>query len=93
MLVYRISADAAFEILLWRSQQTNTKLRALAAQVVAELDTLRYQPDSLRREFDHLLLSVHERVRGRTIDNAAENLADGRPNLQQFAPPGSTLRF
>ena len=40
MLVYRISADPAFEILLWRSQQTNTKLRALAAQVVAELDTL-----------------------------------------------------
>ena len=26
MLVYRITADAAFEILLWRSQQTNTKL-------------------------------------------------------------------
>jgi len=62
MLVYRISADAAFEILLWRSQQTNTKLRALARQVVAELDTLRYQPDSLRREFDHLLLTVHDRV-------------------------------
>ena len=41
MLVYRISADLAFEILLWRSQQTNTKLRALAAQVVAELDTIR----------------------------------------------------
>lgn len=62
MLVYRISADAAFEILLWRSQQTNTKLRALANQIVAELDTLRYQPDSLRREFDHLLLTVHNRV-------------------------------
>jgi hypothetical protein len=62
MLVYRINADAAFEILLWRSQQTNTKLRALASQVVAELDTLRYQPDSLRREFDHLLLTVHDRV-------------------------------
>ena len=47
MLVYRISAEAAFEILLWRSQQTNTKLRALASQVVAELDTLRYEPDCL----------------------------------------------
>lgn len=62
MLVYRISADAAFEILLWRSQQTNTKLRALAAQVVAELDTIGYQPDGLRRQFDHLLLTVHRRV-------------------------------
>ena len=62
MLVYRISAPAAFEILLWRSQQTNTKLRALAFQIVAEFDTLRYQPDGLRREFDHLLLTVHDRV-------------------------------
>jgi len=67
MLVYRINAEAAFEILLWRSQQTNTKLRALAAQVVAELDTLRYEPDNLRREFDHLLLTVHDRV-GTTRD-------------------------
>lgn len=62
MLVYRITADQAFELLLWRSQQTNTKLRALAAQIVTELDRIRYQPDSLRREFDHLLLTVHERV-------------------------------
>jgi hypothetical protein len=67
MLVYRINAEAAFEILLWRSQQTNTKLRALAAQVVAELDSLRYEPDNLRREFDHLLLTVHDRV-GTTRD-------------------------
>jgi hypothetical protein len=51
--------------LLWRSQQTNVKLRALAAQVVAELDSLTFQPDSLRRQFDHLLLTVHERVVGR----------------------------
>jgi hypothetical protein len=62
MVVYRISPDAAFEILLWRSQQTNTKLRALAAQIVAELETLRCQPDNLQREFDHLLLTAHTRV-------------------------------
>jgi len=62
MLVYRINPDQAFELLLWRSQQTNTKLRLLAAQIVAELGRLRYQPDNLRREFDHLLLTVHERV-------------------------------
>jgi hypothetical protein len=62
MLVYRINAELAFEILLWRSQQTNTKLRALASQIVAELETVRFQPDSLRRQFDHLLLTVHNRV-------------------------------
>ena len=62
MVVYRIDADQAFAMLQWRSQETNTKLRALAAQLVAELDTVQYQPDSLRRQFDHLLLTVHTRV-------------------------------
>jgi len=62
MVVYRIDADQAFAMLQWRSQETNTKLRALAAQVVAELDTVQYQSDNLRRQFDHLLLTVHTRV-------------------------------
>jgi PAS domain S-box-containing protein len=62
MLVYRLTAEQAFELLLWRSQQTNTKLRALAAQVVAELGDLKLQPDALQRQFDHLLLTVHERI-------------------------------
>jgi hypothetical protein len=62
MVVYQIDADQAFAMLQWRSQQTNTKLRALAAQVVAEIGTVRYQADTLRRQFDHLLLTVHQRV-------------------------------
>ncbi len=62
MLVYRIDADAAFELLLWRSQSTNTKVRALAAQIVAELGTVDFPPDDLRRQFDHVLLTAHERI-------------------------------
>lgn len=62
MLVYGIDAERAFALLQWRSQATNTKLRALAAQVVADLMTVEYQPDTLRRQFDHLLLTVHQRV-------------------------------
>jgi PAS domain S-box-containing protein len=62
MVVYRIDADQAFAMLQWRSQQTNTKLRALAAQVVAELGTVQHPSDTLRRQFDHLLLTVHQRV-------------------------------
>ena len=62
MVVYGIGADDAFAMLQWRSQETNTKLRALATQIVAELDTIRHRPDALRRQFDHLLLTVHERV-------------------------------
>lgn len=64
MVVYGINADTAFDLLLWRSQHTNTKLRLLADQVVAELATLRFPSEDLRRQFDHLLLTVHDRVAG-----------------------------
>lgn len=62
MLVYGIDAERAFALLQWRSQATNTKLRALATQIVADLMTIEYQPETLRRQFDHLLLTVHKRV-------------------------------
>ncbi|WP_416565738.1 PAS and ANTAR domain-containing protein [Nocardia testacea] len=62
MVVYGISADQAFRVLIWRSQETNTKLRALAARLVAELPTVDYAAPALRAEFDHLLLTVHERM-------------------------------
>jgi hypothetical protein len=66
MLVYGIDADAAFELLQWRSQHTNTKLRALAAQIVAELQTVASAPDGIRRQFDHLVLTAHERIGARS---------------------------
>ena len=62
MLVYRVDADQAFRLLLWRSQRTNTKLRKLAAQLVAELGTVEFNAETLRRQFDHLMLTVHQRV-------------------------------
>jgi len=68
MLVYRIDANAAFELLLWRSQHTNTKVRALATQIVDELATVDFKPDDLRRSFDHLLLTAHERI-DRDVDH------------------------
>ncbi|ETW21797.1 hypothetical protein MGAST_23670 [Mycobacterium gastri 'Wayne'] len=34
LLVYRVSAEQAFRVLQWRSQETNTKVRALAKQLV-----------------------------------------------------------
>lgn len=60
MVTYGVDADQAFRLLLWRSQQTNTKLRALAAQLVSELALVDGAP--LRRQIDHLMLTVHERV-------------------------------
>ena len=37
MLAYGIDAQAAFDLLRWRSQQTNAKLRFLAEQLIADL--------------------------------------------------------
>jgi hypothetical protein len=62
MLVYGINEEQAFELLRWRSQEHNTKLRALATQLVAELATLTCVTATLRTEFDHLILTLHERV-------------------------------
>nr|MDT0526479.1 ANTAR domain-containing protein [Streptomyces sp. DSM 41633] len=42
MLIYRINADAAFELLRWRSQETNTKLRLLAEQLAKDYLDLDY---------------------------------------------------
>ncbi|MGA4789939.1 PAS and ANTAR domain-containing protein [Nocardia sp. AB354] len=62
MRMYRVNAEQAFKILSWRSQETNTKLRDLAAQLVAELETLpEAQPQTLTA-FDHLLLTAHTRI-------------------------------
>ncbi|MGW5519875.1 PAS and ANTAR domain-containing protein [Nocardia africana] len=62
MRMYRVNAEQAFKILSWRSQETNTKLRDLAAQLIAELGTLpEAQPQTLTA-FDHLLLTAHTRI-------------------------------
>jgi fructose-specific component phosphotransferase system IIB-like protein len=63
MLIYRIDAAAAFELLKWRSQETNVKLRILAEQLEADFTGLTYE-DTLppRAIFDHLLLTAHLRV-------------------------------
>jgi PAS domain S-box-containing protein len=63
MMVYRIDADAAFDLLRWRSQETNIKLRAIAEQLLADFRALDYG-DSLpsRSVFDQLLLTAHNRL-------------------------------
>ena len=64
MLIYRITAESAFELLKWRSQETNTKLRALAEQIAEDFLELTYDeelPD--RAVYDKLLLTAHLRVK------------------------------
>jgi hypothetical protein len=62
MYVYRVTADQAFRVLQWRSQETNIKLRALARQLLEEVATLTNASAAAQSQFDHLLLTVHERI-------------------------------
>ncbi len=63
MLIYRISGESAFELLKWRSQETNIKLRVLADQVLYDFGQLIYEEVLPPRAiFDHLLLTAHLRV-------------------------------
>ncbi|MBF6143277.1 PAS and ANTAR domain-containing protein [Nocardia farcinica] len=61
MLMYGISAEQAFRVLAWRSQETNTKLRDLAARLVEAVTEFGGCDVGERTRFDHLLLTAHER--------------------------------
>jgi PAS domain S-box-containing protein len=63
MLVYRLDADRAFDLLKWRSQQTNTRLRNLAVQLTADFIAMEYD-DTLpaRAAFDEILMTAHLRI-------------------------------
>lgn len=62
MVVYGLTADQAFRVLKWRSQETNTKLRALAVQLMEELPMLPPVGARTRTAADHILLTIHLRI-------------------------------
>ena len=62
MYVYRVNSEQAFRVLQWRSQETNTKLRELAKQMLDEVSSLEHPSTVAQSQFDHLLLTVHERI-------------------------------
>ena len=63
MLIYRIGEDAAFELLRWRSQETNTRLKSLAQQLVKDFLELDYHEQLPHRNmYDRLLLTAHLRA-------------------------------
>jgi PAS domain S-box-containing protein len=63
MLVYRMNAESAFDLLKWRSQQTNVKLRDLAKQIATDFAAVQSggQLPPLHT-YDHLLLTAHQRI-------------------------------
>jgi PAS domain S-box-containing protein len=54
---YGITPDRAFEVLVWRSQETNLKLRELALQFMAAISASHLSPES-RSHIDHTLLTL-----------------------------------
>lgn len=63
-MTYGVTSEQAFDVLKWRSQETNVKLRTIADQFVR---TLVERPLALgiRTDVDHVLLTAHERTQGR----------------------------
>ncbi|NMO02988.1 ANTAR domain-containing protein [Gordonia sp. TBRC 11910] len=57
-LIYRLDDQQAFELLKWRSQATNVKLRDLAEAICETLPTIEL-PSAARTQFDHVLLTAH----------------------------------
>jgi PAS domain S-box-containing protein len=62
MAVYGISPEHAFDVMVWRSQETNTKLRKLVVQIIEDFTTHLHTPAGVRERADHLLLTAHTRV-------------------------------
>ncbi|MCV7345564.1 PAS and ANTAR domain-containing protein [Mycolicibacterium rhodesiae] len=63
MVVYGIESNAAFDLLRWRSQEANIKLRVLAEQVVADFVALSQSDSSpSRAAYDNLLLTADRRL-------------------------------
>jgi hypothetical protein len=66
-VIYGLDDRAAFDVLRWRSQTTNTKLRALAGQLIADFRAAHRSPNPPPRAiYDQLLLTAHERLDGGT---------------------------
>lgn len=65
MVVYGIGAEAAFDLLKWRSQEGNVKLRLLAEQVVADfVELAQSEKAPSRAAYDNLLLTADHRITG-----------------------------
>ena len=75
MLVYGLDDDAAFDLLRWRSQSSNVKLRRLAEKIVEDFRAVRDDGITSRSAFDHALLTVDEGV-GSDGDGKAASTAN-----------------
>jgi len=61
-LVHDLSEERAFEVLRWLSNQTNIKLRDIAAQLVADAEGRSIVSARAKNDFNRLLLTAPRRV-------------------------------
>lgn len=65
MLVYGLGADAAFDVMRWKSQQHNVKLRLLAEQIAHDFAEVQQHQPVDRGRYDEVLRTVHVRASAR----------------------------
>lgn len=58
MAVYALHADAAFDVLRWRSQELNVRLHDVASEVVAQLSGLLNLDGQRHTAVDHFLMTL-----------------------------------
>lgn len=61
-LLYGVSSATAFELLRWRSQEANVKLRELAEQLVIDFRALSGETLPGRDVYNRLILTVEQRI-------------------------------
>ncbi|MBV9515826.1 MAG: PAS and ANTAR domain-containing protein [Mycobacteriaceae bacterium] len=67
MAIYGIDSSAAFDLLKWRSQEANVKLRPLAEQIVTDFSAVAHDEAlPARSVYDNVLLTAQERISGET---------------------------
>jgi PAS domain S-box-containing protein len=71
MVIYGLDGEAAFDLLRWRSQSSNVKLRRLAEKMVEDFRAVRDDGITSRSAFDHALLTVDEGLGSDGDDQAA----------------------
>lgn len=66
MMTYGVDAERAFELLIWRSQATNVKLRRIADRLVADL-SCEPLPQVARCHVDDRLMTAHQRTNSNSV--------------------------
>ena len=65
MVGLAVTADKAFDLLLWRSQTTNVKVRDIAEQFLLDVAGLGAAPTDLAAALGGALMTTHDRVHAR----------------------------